>query len=435
MAVSCSGSSESAREHAGMKKAPVIEGVTFVYIPASTFPFNAVPTTLRTITGSEHQFQVIQSGFWISDEPVTPSLYESIMGEGTWPNSGVSYDDAQAFLNKLYHNTHYPVVLLTECMYEAALRSDLYSPESYWNELVSDRWANNAPDVVPVKNWKVSEGIKDLIVTRKAFERAPFQKFRRRQSNVFHICIKEAGASLKEFEVMNDITDIPRPEMSDGKDEEFTVDGVSFKMVAVAGGNMQLGGTEEQKQYPEPDELPVRDVHITSFKIGETEVTRALWDAVMGGLPGGNTLIDPEVPVCGINWYDAQLFAYKLSQITGRPFRIPSEDEWEAACRGSIHSRHFMFSGSNTSAEVAVCKQKDGVDRKLEPVKTLQPNELGLYDMSGNLWEWVRGEAPDGRAMLKGGCYRSKNTACRVSNRQPMQPEIRKATFGLRLAL
>lgn len=438
LAVACGGN-EKVREHAGMKKAPVIEGVTFVHVPATTFPFNAVPTTLRTIDGSEHQFQVIQGGFWVSEEPVEPSLYEKYMGEGTWPDAGVSYDDAQAFLDKMYSKTHYPVVLLSEAMYESVLWNDAFEPERYWTEIVSDRWGDKAPGPEVEKNWKVTEGQSGLVVSRKPYERSSVEKYRRRQSNVFHICIKEAGAIPRELEVMNDPSVSSSPELSDGKDETFTIEDVSFVMKAVPGGHLTLGGTEEQEKYAEEDEVPIRDVTLRSFKIAETEVTRELWNAVMGALPSGNSMTQPKVPVGGINWYDAQRFVKRLSELTGRPFRIPSEDEWEYAARGGQKTEHYIFAGGNVSADVAVCnyKGKKGEERKgvLSDVKTLNPNELGLYDMSGNVWEWVCGAAPDGKALMHGGSYNARNTACRVSNRQPMQPEIRKGTFGFRIAL
>lgn len=433
LVASCSGW-EKNREHAGMKKAPAIQGVNFVYVPATTFPFNAVPTTLRTIEGSDGQFQVVQTGFWISDEPVSPSMYETVMGEGTWPDAGVSYDDAQHFLDKLYLKTHFPVVLPTEAMYEAALLCEAFQPETYWNELVSDRWGEQKPTALPEKNWRVTEGGNSMVVARRPFKREATQRFRRRQGNVFHICIREAGASLKDLEVLNDPNDIPAPELSDGKDEVFEIDGVRFTMKAVPGGALILGATEEQGKYAEDDESPLREVNLRSFKIGETEVTRALWDAVMGSLPAGNNLSQPEVPVGGINWYDAQRFARRLSELTGRPFRIPSENEWEYAARGGQSSKHFIFSGSNVSSEVGSCIYKEDKG-KLCSVKSFQPNELGIYDMSGNVWEWVRGTMPDGSTLLRGGSYNSKNTACRVSNRQGMTPDVRKNTFGLRLAL
>ena len=205
-------------------------------------------------------------------------------------------------------------------------------------------------------------------------------------------------------------------------------------MKAVPGGALILGATEEQGKYAEDDESPLREVNLRSFKIGETEVTRALWDAVMGSLPAGNNLSQPEVPVGGINWYDAQRFARRLSELTGRPFRIPSENEWEYAARGGQSSKHFIFSGSNVSSEVGSCIYKEDKGKPCS-VKSFQPNELGIYDMSGNVWEWVRGTMPDGSTLLRGGSYNSKNTACRVSNRQGMTPDVRKNTFGLRLAL
>lgn len=143
--------------------------------------------------------------------------------------------------------------------------------------------------------------------------------------------------------------------------------------------------------------------------------------------------------VSNVSWYDVQEFILRLRSLTGRPFRLPSEDEWEYAARGGRKTEGYIFSGSNSAQEVAVCthKNKDGESVRPAPadVGSRLPNELGLHDMSGSVWEWVRGEHPDGGAIQKGGSRLSLNTACRVSNRQAMDPGTKKDTFGFRLAL
>ena len=436
----CSTGYEKTRETKGLLVAPEIPGVEFNYVPASSFAFNAVPSTLRTIIGSNRQFQVFQSGFWMSTKPITKKYYELVMGKGKYPKAGISYNDAQAFLDALYRETDVPVVLPTEAMYEAALWRGLLPVDTEKKLIVSDRWWDGVhPDKTdliknPPRNWRINQGENDYVTIRQAYERIADKRFRRTKENAFYICVREVNSSLDELKRLYNHSEPYDPEPSDGKDETFTVNGVKFRMKAIPSGTLSLGATPEQAKYAETDEQPAREVSFEAFKLSETEVTRELWNAVIGSLPAGNTILQPHVPVGGVNWYDAQRFVQRLSELTGRPFRIPSEDEWEYAARGGCKSKGYMFAGSNISAETAVCSREEN-NGKLSDVKSLTPNELGLYDMSGNIWEWVRGTHPEGPAILRGGSYNSRNTACRVSNRQPMAPEIRKGTFGLRIAL
>ena len=202
---------------------------------------------------------------------------------------------------------------------------------------------------------------------------------------------------------------------------------------------MTLGATPEQGKYAEADEAPLREATLRDYKIGQTEVTAALWNAVMGSWTVGTGKQFPGRPAVGVSWYDAKEFILRLREITGRPFRLPSEDEWEYAARGGRRSKGYVFAGSNTSADVAVCTYKDKKGESVRPhpadAASKKPNELGLYDMSGNAWEWVQGTYPGGGCIQKGGSRLSLNVACRVSNRQSMPPGSRKDTFGLRLAL
>ena len=181
----------------------------------------------------------------------------------------------------------------------------------------------------------------------------------------------------------------------------FTVNGVTFKMVAVNGGTFSMGATEEQGSNFSNGEGPVHDVTLSSFYIGETEVTQALWLAVMGSNPSRFTPANGytenlQRPVEMVSWNDCQEFIVKLNQMTGKHFRLPTEAEWEYAARGGNKSQGYLYAGSNVIEDVAWYEVNAYNVGSSSPnygphtVATKAPNELGLYDMSGNVNEWCQ---------------------------------------------
>ncbi len=251
-----------------------------------------------------------------------------------------------------------------------------------------------------------------------------------------------------------------------GQDEAittFTVNGVSFKMVAVEGGTFTMGATAEQGNDVESNELPTHQVTLSGYSIGETEVTQELWQAVMGSNPGyfkastyaayGDNL---QRPIEMVSWDDCQEFITKLNELTGKTFRLPTEAEWEYAARGGNRSQGYKYAGSNTVGDVAwyfynsYALGVDSPDYGTHTVATKAPNELGLYDMSGNVWEWCQDwygsyssdaqtnpTGPDSGSyrVFRGAAWFNYAGYCRVSYRTHNPPTFSYYDLGLRLAL
>ena len=232
------------------------------------------------------------------------------------------------------------------------------------------------------------------------------------------------------------------------KNQTFTVNGVSFDMIAVEGGTFTMGATAEQASDAYSDEKPTHQVTLSSYYIGKTEVTQELWQAVMGSNPSGFS--GANLPVEKVSWEDCQIFIAILNELTGKYFRLPTEAEWEYAARGGSKSQGYKYSGSNTVDDVAWYPSNSS--SKTHPVATKAPNELGIYDMSGNVLEWCRdwysssyyssssqynptGPASGSRRVYRGGSWGSSARLCRVSYRDYNGPSYRFYNLGLRLAL
>lgn len=227
--------------------------------------------------------------------------------------------------------------------------------------------------------------------------------------------------------------------------QTFTVNGVQFTMVEVGGGTFTMGATSEQGSDAWDEEKPAHEVTLSDYYIGQTEVTQALWEAVMGSNPsdskGGN------LPVERVSWDDCQVFIQKLNQLTGKQFRLPTEAEWEYAARGGRKSRGYKYAGGNNIDSVAWCDGNSG--NETHPVATKQANELGIYDMSGNVLEWCsdwcgdytsssqsdpQGSSSGSFRVIRGGCYYNFARNCRVSYRISNTLDYRSGYLGLRLS-
>ena len=211
-------------------------------------------------------------------------------------------------------------------------------------------------------------------------------------------------------------------------------------MVYVSGGTFIMGGDDSS------DQMPTHSVTLSSYYICKYEVTQALWRAVMGSNPSnfkGNNL-----PVENVSWYDCQTFIKRLNSYTSRNFRLPTEAEWEFAARGGNYSRHYKYSGSNHIDDVAW--YIDNSNKRPHPVGTKQANELGLYDMSGNVGEWCSdwdgsyssysqtnptGPNSGSSRVNRGGFWRYNARYCRTPERSSNAPDYCVNFIGLRLVL
>ena len=223
-------------------------------------------------------------------------------------------------------------------------------------------------------------------------------------------------------------------------------DGINIEMVKVEAGTFMMGATPEMEK-PNSDEKPVHQVTLTNdYYMGKYEVPQALWEAVMGSNP--SKYKGDNLPVEKVSWNDCQEFISKLNSLTGRKFRLPTEAEWEYAARGGKRSRGYQYSGNSNISDVAWYDGNSG--SKTHPVGTKQANELGIYDMSGNVYEWCldwygsyssssqtnpTGADSGSKRVYRGGSWYDYAWSCRLSNRYFNTPDFRIDDLGLRLAL
>ncbi|MBR3568283.1 MAG: formylglycine-generating enzyme family protein [Salinivirgaceae bacterium] len=218
--------------------------------------------------------------------------------------------------------------------------------------------------------------------------------------------------------------------------QEFEVNGVKFKMIAVEGGSFMMGATPGQGTDARENEKPAHKVTVDDFLIGETEVTQELWFAVMGSNPSHFKSKGGNYPVENVSWNDIQVFIKKLNEITGHQFRLPFEAEWEYAARGGKKSTDKKYAGSDDIDEVAW--YKDNAEGSTHAVATKKANELGLYDMSGNVWEWCEGHSADNQKLsshMRGSAYHNAAHIERVTLRYTYPVATRDHSVGFRLAL
>ena len=243
--------------------------------------------------------------------------------------------------------------------------------------------------------------------------------------------------------------DLPKETEASFSYGTLTVNGINYNMVWVEGSTLRMDTNKNQNRPNSgpSDGEPVHNETLSGYFIGETEVTQALWKAVMGSNPSG--FKGDNLPVEMVSWDDCQEFISKLNSLTGQNFRLPTEAEWEFACRGGNNSRGYKYSGSNDIDSVAWYKDNSGGNT--HPVATKLPNELGIYDMNGNVREWCSdryGEFSSGTPsnpevsydaslyrVNRGGSWSDLAKYCRFSFRYGDNPDYRYDSVGLRLVL
>jgi formylglycine-generating enzyme required for sulfatase activity len=469
----------------------------FALVEGGSFTMGATP---ETDNPNDDEFPTrkvtLTHNYYMCKTEVSQALWKAVMGnnpshfkDDRKPVEQVSWNDCQTFIKKLNAATGKNFRLPTEAEWEFAARGGIktrqyqYSGSDSWNAVVwcipnSDKETHDVvskqPNELGLYNMSgnVSEWCQDwygeygsvpqtdpsgaLSGTARVYRGGSWETFDaagrsswRQSQNPewgfwslgFRLAITDdsESATKRTPSIANGDNDVT---YSNGV---LSVNGVRYEMLEVKAGSFTMGATSEM-QSPETCEKPAHRVTLTKdYLMGKTEVTQALWKAVTGKNPswwdGDNR------PVEGVSWGDCQNFISMLNAATGKSFRLPTEAEWEYAARGGKKSKHYIYSGSNNADEVAWCE--DNSMGKTHDVATKQPNELGLYDMSGNVSEWCQdwfgnysnspqtnptGATAGTNRVSRGSNFRHEEGECRTSCRGDYK-DGRYAIIGLRLVL
>lgn len=259
--------------------------------------------------------------------------------------------------------------------------------------------------------------------------------------------IKETtdNSSMKIANTPDLISETENENKTDADRIEKLLEKLNNDMVYIEAVEFTMGATKEQKGEANSDEKPAHPVVLNCFYLCKYEVTQELWEAVMGDNP--SHFKGKNLPVENVSWDDCLKFIMKLNELTGKKYRLPTEAEWEYAARGGSNSMHYKYSGGN-SLEYVSWYFHNSMD-KTHTVGMMKPNELGLYDMSGNVWEWCQdwygsygkktayyptGPIKAYNKVFRGGGYDNGDTYCRCSYRNGTAPQNKFKNLGLRLA-
>ncbi len=481
-----------------------VKGVEFKMICVQGGTFIMGSTIDQMYRSEKDEFpphRVALSTYYIGETEVTQELWQAVMGKNPSnfknpkaPVENVSWNDCQVFLSKLNALTGMEFRMPTEAEWEFAARGGcmtgnwMYAGTDYIDEVAW--WVSNANKTNTVATKKPNElGIYDMTGNvaewcydwygeyRDSCQTNPVGPLNGNNkcvrgghwidgSNAARVAFRyslspreynyNTGLRIVAAVSQKDIDDTaanPQPQRRHFqpfnseflKTEKFNVKGVDFYMVGVQGGTFFMGATLEQTQYGDVDEQPCHNVALSSYRIGQTEVTQALWKVVMGYNP--SSFKGDNLPVENVTWDDCQNFIKKLNEITGKNFRLPTEAEWEYAARGGNLSKGFAFPGSNECNEVAwnahICKSTN-------PVAMLTPNELDIYDMGGNVAEWCedwyasysildmtnpQGPGYGSNKVVRGSYWEDGQRYCHCSYRYSAKPTFKSYNIGFRIVL
>ena len=455
-----------------------VNGVSFemVKVEGGTFTMGATAEQTGVFGDEKPTHQVTLPSYYIGKTEVTQELWQAVMGSNpsnftgkNLPVEKVSWDDCKTFIAKLNALTGKNFRLPTEAEWEFAARGGNKSRGYKYcgsNTLSDVAWyvdnSDNKTHPVAAKtpnelgiydmsgnvlewcnDWYSSSYYTSESQTNPTGPDSGSSRVRRGGSWNYreNTCrVSYRGNTTPSFRY-----NYLGLRLCLSADESFTVNGVSFAMVPVAGGTFTMGATSEQGTNIDSNEKPTHQVMLSSYMIGKTEVTQELWLAVMGSKP--SYFRGDNLPVEQVSWDDCQKFITKLNALTGKNFRLPTEAEWEYAARGGNMSQGYKYSGSNEIGDVAWYDNNSG--NKTHSVATKAPNELGIYDMSGNLWEWcsdwfniysstaqTNPTGPDSGSnrITRGGSWGYDLTGCHVAKRAATGQTSRSYYIGLRLA-
>ena len=360
-----------------------------------------------------------------------------LKGQGQW-NGTLELGDYVVEVKRASHRTASQVLHVTEIL---AQTIQLPSPTPIYGAL--DITSTPSRAAVYIDDIKVGETplIKDKVLVGLHIVTIKKDGYKK---SVKTVDVKEnATATLSETlteyvgeaDEDDQIVGVVEP-LIQGNRYTYVVNGVSFTMVMIDGGTFTMEAVTNSQQDD-------KSVVLSNYAIGETEVTQELWQAVMQHNPA-NYRGSAHNPVEYVSWNESQKFVTMLNRLTGANFRLPTEAEWEYAARGGQESKGYRYSGSNTVGNVAWYISNSSVTT--HPVKSKSPNELGLYDMSGNVSEWCDDRyygdssqseeaAMEDRFIFRGGSWSDNDAACRVSMRAKAVARQKKSNRGLRLAL
>ena len=423
--------------------------------------------------------------FMIGETEVTQELWMAVMGSNPssfkgdlLPVDNISWNDCEIFLDKLNKLTGQNFRLPTEAEWEYAARggnktkgykysgSDnvddvawhyansgnrthkvktktanelgIYDMSGNVAEWCSDYWRSSYNDSFN-SNSRVLRGGSWADISRKV-------RFSNRDYDTPQFVSTNYGLRLvsecenKDKQTTTEKENSPKNKTVWKENKTFEANGINFTMVAVHGGTYTMGCTTVEEGVCFGNEKPAHQEEVDDFMIGETEVTQELWQAVMGGNPSHFTG-DLQRPVENVSWDDCKTFINRLNQITGLNFRLPTEAEWEYAARGGNKSKGYKYCGSNDVDDVAW--YNDNSRKKTRPVKKKKANELGIYDMSGNVWEWCEDYwranydvvCNYSDRILRGGSWGSNARTVRITIRSLGSPSKKTYNYGFRLAL